>query len=296
MSGIRSGRTVLTIEVSNPSGAIFHGANRPSHNEAWLWLTALFVLSTIAVRSDAASILSFVYSMLNHNLVYWFAYAVIVRFLLSSNGEKEGPKLKFALLFGVPLMFLTGLSGLKSLDGLVALLFGFLLLKRSNCPSQNAAGIVFLALSANFLWGPIAFAIFKDTIITADAILTEVFLNLQGYDVVRQDYRLGTSEDHRVMIVGSCSSFNNITLAALAAVTALVAVKGKLSRQDLVPLLAVCLVMLCFNTIRLAVFASSYEAYLYWHEGAGAGLLSLISTALVVLSSACIAMPRRFTE
>lgn len=266
---------------------------RSSGNEAWLWLTAFFVLSTIAVRGDAAGFSGFFSALLNHNLVYWFSYAVIFRFLLASENETSKLVLKIALFAGVPIVFFTGLSGMDELDGLSALLFGFLLLKFSDCPNLKAAGLVFLALSANFTWGPVAFAIFKEPIVLADAILTEFALELSGYDVVRQDYRLGTSAEHRVMIVGACSSFNNITLAALAAVTTLVAVNGKLSREDTFPLVLVCLVMLGFNTVRLAVFASSYEAYLYWHEGAGAGTLSLIATALVILCSLAIAAYRR---
>lgn len=274
------------------SGSFFFRKNGLGRTEAWLWLAALFVVSTIAANANGPSLGSFLFAVLNQNLIYVFGYAVIVKSVLASPDAPLGADVKIAALCGVPLILVIGLTGVSDFDGLAAMLFGVLLVATKE-PALRAAGIVFLALSANLFWGPVAFALFKDLIITVDATLAELALRVSGHEVQRTDYTLSAQDGHRVRIVGACSSFNNITLAVLAAVTALVAVNGRLSLKDIRPIVIVSLVVLAFNTIRLAVFASSYDSYLYWHNGEGAQVITLAFTALVIACAAWVAMSRR---
>ncbi len=254
-----------------------------SLKEVWFWTLCLFVFSRIAIWAEGPDPTQLLTSLFNHNLVYWLAFTVIFVRLSRVSSSLKADKLSIATFYtSFGLLIVLGIIAIRPFDGIAAGFIGAMLLWRHQRESNMmAAAFVFFALFLNLFVGSALFTIFKSQIILIDSALAEFALRFVGFDVFRNLNSLGTSEGHTIAVIGACSAFNNISLAALAAVSGLLIVKDKLTKSDLWPILLICFAMLIFNTIRLSLFAVSRAGYEYWHEGSGAPVLAIVQTALL---------------
>ena len=262
--------------------------------EAWLWFLAMFALASIAIRTPGGSFSSFLTSVGEHNLIYWLCYAVIAKSIAGSATAPADRPTIAALFGGGATLLVFAILNVRQLDGIVATAAGLLLyLRYADDPGLRRAGVVFIAFGVNLFWAQAAFALLKEQIVVLDALLTGAMLQAAGYEVVRAVNAISANGDVFITIIGACSSFNNLSLAALAVVAAAIGARGDLRRQDIVSVVFVCLLAIAFNTIRLALFATSKLSYAYWHEGEGVQVLAVVQTVLILGAAAMTALWKR---
>ena len=263
--------------------------------EAWLWILAIFVVSTVALRSVDGTMAGLMRAFGDHNLIYWFCYAVIARSIAGSAALPIDRISVVALFGGALSLFVVGVAtNVPALDGIIATGLGAVLYwKYSDDPGLRRASILMLALGVNLFWAQVVFALLKEQIVTLDAGLAEVMLRVAGYEVERTINTVSTGSGFKISIIGECSAFNNLSLAILAALAAIIGVRGSLRRDDIIGILIVCVVLIAFNTVRLSVFASSHSAYEYWHEGEGAPVLAILQIVLTLGAAAAISLRTR---
>ena len=262
--------------------------------EAWLWIVAMFVLATVAIGAEDGSASGFMQALGAHNLIYWLCYAVIVQSIIGSADAALDRVSLYAFFGGALLLIGVGLVGISDLDGLMATALGLVLFRvYGDDPGLRRAGILFLALAVNLFWAQILFAVLKEQIVVLDALFAETMLNLMGYEVQRTVNTLSTNGAFYITIIGACSAFNNISLAILATVAVILGLRGTFQRRDLGGVLLVCLLLMAFNTGRLAIFASSRGAYEFWHNGDGAPVMALAQTILTLGAAALLTLRPR---
>jgi hypothetical protein len=160
---------------------------------------------------------------------------------------------------------------------------GYLLAAHANDTKIRAAAVVLLALAFNGLWGPLLFGIFSYPLLVADTALVGGTIWLFQEGVVWHGNIVGMSGgEHRLLIYGPCSSFHNISLGLLCwvALTKLSGVTWARGDYAIAGLVAGTVVLL--NTARLYVMTFSYDAYHFWHLGAGQEIFSWITTFCVL--------------
>ncbi|MBZ0216303.1 MAG: archaeosortase/exosortase family protein [Fimbriimonadaceae bacterium] len=282
--------------MSQPSIGMMRGSI--TRREVALW-TVIYILANHALHAvDIQSLWSFVQSLASLNLIYWLACYVIVRNVLSSNDKPsaESTEIIAALFVGITISltsFVGHRVGVGVMSTFVAL---YLLWFHNNDQALKAAGAVLLALSVHLVWGRILFQAFTPQLLTADAAAVDLVLSILRPDITLVGSTFYAANDHVVSLVGSCSSFNNVSIALLASVAVTMLVRHYWVRSDIVWLLAICIVMISINVLRLCVLAWDVDLYLYWHNGPGGPMLALAQTAIIGVMSYCGAMYGRRVE
>ncbi len=136
--------------------------------------------------------------------------------------------------------------------------------------SNGRAGASVLgALSVQSLWGPTLFSLFTVYILRADAALVGVALKLTrgGFD---WHENVISTQGFTVGIYNDCSSFHNISLAALCWMSLTKLHRPTFIRSDFKFGAAACLAMIALNAARLYAISLGRESFAYWHDGAGA--------------------------
>lgn len=268
------------------------GPSAITRREIALW-TVVCILANHALHAvDIQSVSSFVQSLASLNLIYWLACYVIVRKVLASRHEPtaEPTEIIAALVIGVTICvtsFVGHRIGVGVMSTFVALYF---LWFHNNDQALKSAGTVLLALSGHLVWGRILFQAFTPQLLTADAAAVDLVLSMLKPDIILSGSTFYAANDHVVSLVGSCSSFNNVSIALLASVAITMLVRHYWVRSDIVWILAICMVMISINVVRLCVLAWDVDLYLYWHNGPGGPILALAQTAIIGVMSYCGAM------
>lgn len=158
----------------------------------------------------------------------------------------------------------------------------FLVKKRSD---KRLVGIgqIWLALSIYELWGKLLFKILYQTIeIFEVGLIYKVGrLLFDGLDIAGAS--LSVKNDWSIVILEGCSSFHNLSLTVLIWLCIL-----KMAKQSASPMafgalgLSACGVI-TINVARILAMLPSREAYLFWHDGAGASLVALASVSAAIL-------------
>ena len=191
-------------------------------------------------------------------LLAWFA---VFRLLLAELATVPATRQDFAVagVLGVVLVALGAmhvLPGQKTIWIVATLAAIYIYLTQAKGSYSRAAAVVLMALCVQSLWGPVFFSLFALDFLHVDAALVGTLL-----DATRSGYtwhgNVVATQGHSIEIYAGCSSFHNVSLAALCWVTL-----TKLSRPNWTPTdfifgAAACLVMIGVNVARLYVAALS---------------------------------------
>jgi exosortase/archaeosortase family protein len=152
---------------------------------------------------------------------------------------------------------------------------------RTEKGSNGRAGAAVLgALSVQSLWGPTLFSLFTVYILRADAALVGVALKLTrgGFD---WHENVISNKDFTVGIYNACSSFHNISLAALCWISLTKLHRPTFIKSDFKFGAAACLAMIALNAARLYTISLGPESFAYWHDGAGAQIFAVASSFVI---------------
>jgi exosortase/archaeosortase family protein len=253
--------------------------------EAFLWLVVCLFANQALQLVDITSPAAFAASLAQQNLIYWLAcYAVIYRLYVSDRASRAGGFDCTLVLAVCVAIFCTSLLPYRFGIGLLAtVVAGYFLIADDGDRNLRAAGALMLALSVHLVWGPILFQLFTPELLRADgAIVGELLASLRP-DIVWSDNSFHAPGGHSVSLIGGCSSFNNVSIAVLACATVAMLARTEWRRRDLATIALACVLMVLVNAIRICLLAWSADSHSFWHDGAGAEILGIAQTAVILL-------------
>jgi hypothetical protein len=256
-----------------------------SRREVFLWIVIGLIANQALQLVDTGSLEAFAASLAAQNYIYWLAcYAVIYR-LQRSDGASRATPFDWVLALAIGLsILLTSFLPYRFAIGLLATLIAvYFLSSHGGDRNLKAAGGVLLALSAHLVWGPILFQFFTPELLHADAALVGEILASLRPDIIWKGTTFQTPEGHSIVLVGACSSFNNVSTAVLACATIAMLTRTEWVRRDIATAAIASVVMILANAARLCLVGWSGAAYSYWHNGVGAQMLGIAQTLVILL-------------
>jgi hypothetical protein len=255
--------------------------------ELLLWVAVGLLANQALLLLEVTSFEAFAASILTQNDIYWLACVVVIYRLSFSDRTARAGHLDWVLALAVGvLLVLSSLLpyrfGIGLLTTLVAL---YLLLLDHGDRNLKAAGAVLLALSMQLVWGPIFFQLFTPELLKADAALVGSALRAMRPDIVWSGTTFFAPDGHAVSLIAGCSSFNNVSTAVLACAAVIMLRRTEWVRSDMATMAIAGATMILINAARICLFVWSSGYHAYWHDGAGAQILAIAQT-LVVLAIA----------
>ena len=152
-------------------------------------------------------------------------------------------------------------------------------------PKLRAAATVLAALSVQELWGRIFFELFTLPLLRAETAVVGTMLQAIRPQTVWHDNVINGPSGHSIVVYDLCSSFHNLSLAALCWMTVRSLQDHRWQVRDFVTGCIVCITMVVFNMTRLCLMAWDINLYQYWHEGAGVQIFVVVASTTVLLMS-----------
>ncbi len=150
----------------------------------------------------------------------------------------------------------------------------------------RAAGIVLAALSVQEFWGRIFFKLFMLSLLHAETAVVGTILQAVRAGTLWRDNVINGPNGHGIVVYDGCSSFHNLSLAALCWLTVRSLQNRKWGVRDFAIGCLVGITMILFNITRLCVMAWDDNLYHYWHDGGpGAQIFGVGASAAVLLIS-----------
>ena len=149
----------------------------------------------------------------------------------------------------------------------------------------RAAGIVLAALSVQELWGHIFFNLVTFPLLRAETAVVGTLLEAMRPGTVWHDNAITGPNGYGIVIINSCSSFHNLSLAMLCWLTV-----SRLRHQDwrvrdFVIGGAIGVTMILFNVVRICLMGWDINLYHYWHDGIGAEIYAIGASLTILLMS-----------
>jgi hypothetical protein len=282
-----------TTRLQLPSSAAV-GVNI-GRREVFLWVGVCLVANQALQLVDTRSFEAFFTNLANQNFIYWLAcYAFIWRLWISDGRSRASSFDGYLALATLTAVFLTSFVTYRVGLGLVATTTAaYLLIAHGGERNLKAAGAVLLAISAHLVWGPIFFKFFTPELLLADAALVGEILKLLRPDITWSGTSFQAPDGHTIALMGSCSSFSNVSTALLACATVIMLTRTEWVRRDIATIAIATVVMILTNAARLCLVGWSSSQYLFWHEGAGAPILGICQLLIVLVIAWYGAAPRR---
>lgn len=253
--------------------------------EAFLWATVCLLANQAVQLMDTSSLSAFAVSLANQNLIYWIAcYAAIYRLYLSDQAALPTRADRWLLISICLLIIPASILPYRFATGILATATaGYFIYAAGADRNLRAAGIVLLALSTQLVWGPIFFQLFMPELLSADGYLVGEILTSVRPDIAWRETTFTGPDGHAIVLVGGCSSFNNLSSALLAVVAITMLARTEWERRDAGVIAIVVVSMILLNTLRICLLAWSADSYAYWHNGPGVVVFGLGQSLLVLL-------------
>ncbi len=147
----------------------------------------------------------------------------------------------------------------------------------------RAAGTVLVALSVQELWGHILFNLITMPLLRAEAAVVGTLMEAIRPGTAWHDNAVTGPSGFTIVIINSCSSFHNLSLALLCWVTISRLWHQNWRGLDFVFGAAIGVTMILFNVTRICLMSWNVDLYHYWHDGVGAEMFA-VGASLTVLA------------
>ncbi len=259
-------------------------SNRMSIRELVFWLVAMLAASHAMHVLDWSSAEKFASSLASANIIYFVACAaVFYRIYHSGRSDvSDAGDAGFALLIAV-LSTILAFVGYRFTNGILMTAVGvYLIVRHGSNANLKAAACVLLALSVHLIWAPALFQYFAVPLLRFDAQLVSGLYGLVRPDIAMTGTSFFAPDGHTITLAAACSSFNNMSMAVLCAVSVIMLVRNTWRRSDIGLILATSLAMLAFNVVRVGLIGWSKDYYAFWHDGAGKSLFAVAMTVVLL--------------
>jgi len=160
-------------------------------------------------------------------------------------------------------------------------------------PKVRAAGLVLAALAVQECWGRIVFKLFALPLLHAETAVVGTILQAIRPGTVWEGNAVAGPTGHGIVVYDGCSSFHNLSLAALCWVTVRSLRDQRWQTRDFVTGGVVGMTMVLLNITRLCLMAWNADLYEYWHDRAGAQIFAIGASTAVLLISLYGSRPER---
>jgi exosortase/archaeosortase family protein len=239
----------------------------------------------------AVSLEALVSDFLAVGIFQYLAWYVVFRLLGSSDRAPAARSRDFLVIAAlcIPVFLPTSKMVWVAATGIAAYLWLF----NRGDPKVRAAGVVLAALSVQELWGHIFFNLVTFPLLRAETAVVGTMLEVARPGTVWHDNAITGPNGYGVVIINSCSSFHNLSLAMLCWLTV-----SRLRRQDwrvrdYVIGGVIGVTMILFNVVRICLMAWNINLYHYWHDGIGAEMYAIGASLTILLMSLYGARPTR---
>ena len=278
---------VPAVVAGHGAPAVRDAVKSLARREWLLWVVGALLANEALHIFDVSSVSAFVGSVLSINIFVLFAGFVVIRRIQLSAAAPLADGYDFALGFGLlAILCITGFAGYRADIGLAASVAALYLLLRYRAVSGlRAAGATLLALACNLVWAPMAAQVVMPELLWLDGLVVNATMTLAQVPFVQKGNAFFMPGDHALTLVAACSSFSNMSMAVLGSVSAIMALRPHFVRRDWVVMLLACGVMVLVNAGRITVYALGPAQQAYWHDGAGAQIIGLVITAIILATS-----------
>jgi exosortase/archaeosortase family protein len=268
------------FEDATRMGSIADADAQFSRRELFIWLASILCASAFAqsMTHGGATALS-LESIGAFQILGWFAVLRLL-YLQTSSAPASSRDFWVAGVVGAINLLPSGKA-----TWIAATLAALYIYAENEKGSNGRAGATVLgALCVQSLWGPTLFSLFTVYLLRADAALVGVALKLTrgGFD---WHENVISTQGFTVGIYNDCSSFHNISLAALCWISLTKLHRPTFIRSDFKFAAAACLAMIALNAARLYTISLGLESFAYWHDGAGAQIFAV--TASFFIAAIC---------
>jgi hypothetical protein len=164
------------------------------------------------------------------------------------------------------------------LSWLAVTALGLCLITSTNVPSTRRGALILVATTVPMLWSRLLFQFFADLILQIDASLVSWLLRThRSGDII--DFADGSGV---LVILPTCSSLANVSLAVLCWVTVSQLVDHKRSAYDLFWCLMACMSVVAVNVTRISFMGLSQWHYATFHSAWGAAVANTTILGLIV--------------
>ena len=159
----------------------------------------------------------------------------------------------------------------------------------------RAAATVLAGLSVQEYWGHIFFNLVAFPLLDAETAAVGTLLAAVRPGTGWQDNMITGPNGFGIVVYSACSSFHNVSLAALCWLTVSRWRHQNEWRRDLVMLGVVAVTMILLNLLRLCLMAWDVDLYDYWHTGPGADIFAIAASVAVLSISLYGSRPTKQT-
>ena len=277
--------SVLTAGAPTHTGEARGGLNLP-RRDMFIWVCAIIFLNQLlGVVKELPSatpqhFLSDLGAVGVFQLMAWYA---IFRLLASSDPAPVAQLREFLIAAALCSLVLVPSSRMIWVAALGVAILSWVF--NGGDPKLRAAGIVLGALSVQESWGPIFFKLFILPLLRAETAVVGTMLQpIRAGTLWRDNVIIGPS-GHGIVVYDGCSSFHNLSLAALCWLTVRSLQDRRWSVRDFVIGCLVGITIILLNVTQLCLMAWDGNLYRYWHDGAGAQIFGVGASATILLIS-----------
>lgn len=239
----------------------------------------------------AVSLEALVSDFLAIGIFQYLAWYVVFRLLVSSDRAPEARSRDFLIIAALclPIFLPTSKMVWVAATGIALYLWLF----NQGDPKVRAAGIVLAALSVQELWGHIFFNLVTFPLLRAETACVGTLLEAVRPGTIWHDNAITGPNGYGIVIINSCSSFHNLSLAMLCWLTVSMLRHQDWRVRDFVIGGAIGVTMILFNVVRICLMAWNIDLYHYWHDGIGAEMYAIGASLTILLMSLYGASPTR---
>ena len=272
-----------------------------SRRECWLWLLTFVAGSLFASVVDFSSTAALAGSMGAVNYFLVFALFIAFHCVWESDAGLRASRFDLAVVggFAIAMLLLSLMRNAMGIGLSLSLaasrrLFDERRRDKAHQSNQlNSAGRILFVIALSIFWCKLAIMALGPMLVVLDSVGVSLFVSVFWPEVSQKGPLLTNPAGHSILIGGGCSVFTSVSPGLMFAASAFLAQKPWISRTEWLSLAGLFLALLTINAVRLAWLATSYERYVYWHDGDGVQILSLIQTGAVILFTALPFLLRR---
>jgi hypothetical protein len=254
--------------------------------DVFIWVCAIVFLNQlfgVARETLMASRHEFLWNLGSVGVFQIMAWYTVFRLLASSDPAPAAQLRDVVVAVALCCVVLAATPRLIWVTALGIAIFGSLFNRGD--PKLRAAGIVLAALSVQQFWGRIFFNLFALPLLRAETAVVGTMLQVVRPGTVWSDNVISGPSGHGIVVYDFCSSFHNLSVAALCWLTVRNLGDHRWQARDFVTGCLVGLTMVICNMTRLCLMAWDADLYHYWHDGSGSDIFTVgASTAILLIS------------
>lgn len=263
-------------------------ARAAARRDVFIWAAVILFLNYLfgtLKEMPAASLAELLTNFGAIGIFQYLAWYVIFRLLLASDRAPAAHPRDFLVVAALclPVFLPTSKTVWIAATGIAI----YLSLFNAGDLKLRAAGIVLAALAVQELWGHILFNLITMPLLRAETAVVGMLMEAIRPGTAWHDNMVSAPSGFGIVIINSCSSFHNLSLALLCWVTISRMWHLTWRGRDFMFGAVIGVTMILFNVTRICLMSWDPAFYHYWHDGLGAEIFAIGASMTILLLSLC---------